>query len=141
MENKPVFVSVEELRDLAHRLRKLADACDVAVRQMQTESRTAVLASGHPTAEQSLMVLHSFVNSAIGEAFNPTVPLETGSTIEKLRDRETWAKEIHERVIKSGERADAGADSHCNPKQRKRKVADPSSKVEPDPKKIPEPKS
>ncbi len=77
MENKPVVVSVQELLDLAHRLRKLADACDVAVRQMQTDSRTDVLASGQEKAEQSLMVLHGFVNSAIGEAFNPTVPLET----------------------------------------------------------------
>jgi hypothetical protein len=109
MAGPSLSMTIEEIQNYAARLRKLADACDIATKQMRESSTQLIYVSGKPTSEQCYDRIHSFVNNVIGEAFNPSPRSNTvdehGS--EKLTDRETWAKEIHERVINTADDIDS----------------------------------
>lgn len=68
---QPTNVQIEYLLETREQLQKLIDGLDIAIGQMRTAKIDSIYIAGKPSIDTFSHRAHTFVNNAIGEAFNP----------------------------------------------------------------------
>jgi hypothetical protein len=68
---QPTTVEIAYLIETREQLKKLIAGLDIAIGQMQTAKIDSLYIAGKPSIDTFSQRAHTFVNNAIGEAFNP----------------------------------------------------------------------